>query len=168
MQLVLINISDHSTRVHANNPVEGERTRVLGCLLGQQSGRVVDISNSLEIKHETGEHGITIDEAYLAKKQEQCTLHVSVVAHLLHPPFHCMEANEACMLGLADKQTFSDLDIVGWYSTGSEVKASDMEIHRLVRTANLSFWCCQDDGQDFAKEPIRQSAKSEVWVLARS
>ena len=73
LQLVLINISDHSTRVHANNPVDGERTRVLGCLLGQQSGRVVDISNSLEIKYETGEHGTVIDEAYLAKKQEQCT-----------------------------------------------------------------------------------------------
>lgn len=82
LQLVLINISDHSTRVHANNPVDGERTRVLGCLLGQQSGRVVDISNSLEIKYVTGEHGIVIDEAYLAKKQEQCT-RPRVVRHVL-------------------------------------------------------------------------------------
>ena len=58
--------------MHANNPVQEERTRVLGCLLGQQSGRVVDISNSLEIKYENGEQGVVIDEAYLAKKQEQC------------------------------------------------------------------------------------------------
>lgn len=69
---MLINISDHSTRVHANNPVEGPRTRVMGCLLGQQSGRVVDISNSLEIKYEAGEQGLVPDEAYMAKKQEQC------------------------------------------------------------------------------------------------
>ena len=72
MQLVLINISDHSTRVHANGNTEQPRTRVLGCLLGQQTGRVVDIINSLEIRYEDGPDGITIDEGYLAKKQEQC------------------------------------------------------------------------------------------------
>ncbi len=71
---MLINISDHSTRVHANDPVEGERTRVLGCLLGQQTGRVVDISNSLELKYEAQAHGVVIDEAFMAKKQEQCAL----------------------------------------------------------------------------------------------
>ncbi len=71
-QLVLINISDHSTRVHANGNTEQPRTRVLGCLLGQQTGRVVDISNSLEIRYEDGPNGVTIDEVYLAKKQEQC------------------------------------------------------------------------------------------------
>lgn len=35
----------------------------------------------------------------------------------------------------ADKQTFPDLDVVGWYSTGSEIKDTDMDIHRLVRLA---------------------------------
>ena len=72
MQLVLINISDHSTRVAANANNEQPRTRVLGCFLGQQTGRVVDIVNSLEIRYEDGPDGITIDEGYLAKKQEQC------------------------------------------------------------------------------------------------
>ena len=72
VQLILINISDHSTRVHANNNVEHPRARVIGCLLGQQTGRVVDIINSLEIRYEDGPQGIAIDEGYLAKKQEQC------------------------------------------------------------------------------------------------
>ena len=46
---------------------------MLGCLLGQQAGRVVDISNSLELKFNMGEHALIIDEIYMAKKQEQCT-----------------------------------------------------------------------------------------------
>ena len=71
-QLVLINISDHSTRVHTNSSAGPARTRVLGCLLGQQTSRVVDIINSLEIRYEDGPEGIVIDEGYLAKKQEQC------------------------------------------------------------------------------------------------
>ncbi len=33
----------------------------------------MDIINSLEIRYEDGPDGITIDEGYLAKKQEQCT-----------------------------------------------------------------------------------------------
>lgn len=69
---MLINISDHSTRVHANGDVEQPRTRVLGCLLGQQTGRVVDIINSLEFRYTEGPEGLIIDEGYLAKKQEQC------------------------------------------------------------------------------------------------
>ncbi len=72
LQLVLINISDHATRIKANSPDAQSPPRVLGCLLGQQSGRVVDISNSLELKYSAGNEGIVIDEAYLIKKQEQC------------------------------------------------------------------------------------------------
>eukprot|EP00210_Caulerpa_lentillifera_P005668 g5420.t1 len=45
--LVLINLSDHYTRVHSN--ANAPNTVVFGCLLGLQSGRVVDISNSFEV-----------------------------------------------------------------------------------------------------------------------
>ncbi len=73
MQLVLINISDHTTRIRANKvDASSPSPRVLGCLLGQQTGRVVDISNSLELKYTVGDEGVVIDEAYLIKKQEQC------------------------------------------------------------------------------------------------
>ncbi len=127
MQLVLINISDHATRMRANKLGEGNNYRVLGCLLGQQSGRVVDISNSLEINYHIGELGINIDEAYLTRKQEQCR-HTR--------PIHCLPFCQIMVykfaLLLADKQTFPKLDTVGWYSTGSEVEEADMQIHKMV------------------------------------
>ncbi|KAK9904115.1 hypothetical protein WJX75_004893 [Coccomyxa subellipsoidea] len=106
--LVLINISDHATRVRANRIGVKNKFRVLGCLLGQQSGRVVDISNSLEINYRVGEQGIVIDEAYLTRKQEQY------------------------------KQTFPKLDTVGWYSTGSDMEEGDMQIHKMIMHFNES------------------------------
>lgn len=46
---------------------------MLGCLLGQQQGREVDISNSLEIVYRIPESGaIEFDDAFLTKKIEQC------------------------------------------------------------------------------------------------
>lgn len=87
MQLVLINISDHHTRTVANaggpppagadaggastSAGGGAATRVLGCLLGSQSGRTVDISNSFEMRL-VGGSDVDIDEAFLQTKMEQC------------------------------------------------------------------------------------------------
>ena len=71
MQLVLINVSDHFTRIRANSG-DQDKVRVLGCLLGQQEGRVVDISNSFEIKYQLTPEGYAFDDAFLVKKQEQC------------------------------------------------------------------------------------------------
>ena len=76
-QLVLINVSDHHTRTKANTPSSsggggGAVPRVMGCLLGQQSGRTVDISNSFEIKYDQGPEGLVINDAFLQKKMEQC------------------------------------------------------------------------------------------------
>ena len=74
VQLVLINISDHFMRTQANEQAEPSvEIKVLGILLGQQTGRVVDISNSFEIKAERDAQGsVAIDEAFLTRKQEQC------------------------------------------------------------------------------------------------
>ena len=72
LQLVLINVSDHFTRVKANS-ADGASPVVYGCLLGAQSGRTVDVSNSFEIKYTTSPEGhVVIDEPFLAKKTEQC------------------------------------------------------------------------------------------------
>lgn len=46
--------------------------RVLGCLLGSQAGRTVDIANSFEMRLTTGGGEADIDEAFLHKKMEQC------------------------------------------------------------------------------------------------
>ena len=87
--LVLINISDHHTRVRAQQAdgaavssaaAPPPRVRVVGCLLGVQSGRTVELFNSFEAKFgpEAGGDGgaITLDDAFLRQKQEQCARHV--------------------------------------------------------------------------------------------
>ncbi|KAK9840416.1 hypothetical protein WJX74_009540 [Apatococcus lobatus] len=107
--LVVINISDHLLRIKANGLDRAQGSeRVLGCLLGQQNGRVVDISNSFEIRYSMGSNGIEIDEAFLVKKQEQY------------------------------KQTFASLDIVGWYATGKMLTNAEMAIHRKMSEHNES------------------------------
>jgi hypothetical protein len=68
-QLVLINISDHFTRTRANAVDPGAAVRVLGCLLGSQLGRTIDISNSFEML--LGADG-AINKDFLDKKMEQC------------------------------------------------------------------------------------------------
>jgi len=82
MQLALINISDHFVRIRANGLAQGSG-RVCGCLLGQQNGREVSISNSFELKIIDGMEGPDIDEAFLTRKQDQCE---SLILPLSPPP----------------------------------------------------------------------------------
>ena len=142
MQLVVINISDHLLRIRANGLDRFQGSdRVLGCLLGQQHGRVVDISNSFEIKYSMGSHGIQIDDAFLVKKQEQCkiaspeSLPVCLDHSMLAP-----KQGHTC----ADKQTFASLDIVGWYATGKSVSNAEMAIHRKVRIGSSQLKLIHD------------------------
>ena len=73
MQLVLITISDHYTRTRANSNAEaGPATTVMGALLGQQTGRVVDISNCFEISFTDQPSGWHMNEAFFQRKQDQC------------------------------------------------------------------------------------------------
>jgi hypothetical protein len=76
MQLVLINISDHHTRTKVNAPADQQSTpaRVVGCLLGQQSGRSVSIRNSFEVGNSFPEDANQLDFGFLHKKLEQCEL----------------------------------------------------------------------------------------------
>lgn len=71
-QLVLINISDHFTRFKANGPEGAPPPTVMGCLLGVQDGRSVDVCNSFEMRFTQGEEGWEVDHPFLLKKQEQC------------------------------------------------------------------------------------------------
>jgi COP9 signalosome complex subunit 6 len=68
--LVIINTSDHWTRSkvqqHQENP------RVIGALLGIQTGRQIEIFNSFELVFNVVDGAIVIDQTYLHKKQEQC------------------------------------------------------------------------------------------------
>jgi JAB1/Mov34/MPN/PAD-1 ubiquitin protease len=69
----MISISDHYVRTKVNNlQIPGTGGRVLGILLGQQNGRLVDISNSFELVYTKEDQHILIDDIFLQKKIEQC------------------------------------------------------------------------------------------------
>lgn len=70
----MISISDQYVRTKVNNlQVPGSEGRVLGILLGQQNGRLVDISNSFELAYHKDNGSILIDDILLQKRIEQCT-----------------------------------------------------------------------------------------------
>ncbi|GIL60036.1 hypothetical protein Vafri_14657 [Volvox africanus] len=105
--LVLINVSDHHTRTKANTPGASPTglasPAVMGCLLGSQSGRTVDIRNSFEVRYNMAADGsVELDVAFLLKKQEQY------------------------------KQVFKTLDVVGWYATGSVATDMHMQCQRKI------------------------------------
>lgn len=103
--LVILNISDHWTRGRVQN--NSSNVRVIGALLGNQTGRDVEIFNSFELIYEYVDNKVTIDLTYLAAKQEQF------------------------------KKVFPLYDFLGWYSTGSDVTASDIEVHKQVNFFTL-------------------------------
>jgi len=96
--LVLINMSDHWIRTRVQNNVENPR--VIGALLGLQTGRNIEIMNSFELVYDVVDKRIIIEPKYLTSKQEQF------------------------------KKVFPTYDFLGWYSTGDSAQASDMDIQR--------------------------------------
>ncbi|CAA7062600.1 unnamed protein product [Microthlaspi erraticum] len=121
--LVIVNISDHYTRVKTQlNPPPSvcssgngsnngeamlqESPRVYGCVIGVQKGRTVEIFNSFELLYDPSSQ--TLDRPFLEKKQELY------------------------------KKVFPEFYILGWYSTGSDAEESDMHIHKALMDINES------------------------------
>ncbi|URE00438.1 COP9 signalosome complex subunit [Musa troglodytarum] len=114
--LVIVNISDHHTRVRAQIQhsasasaaplAEGVGGRVFGCVIGVQRGRTVEIFNSFELLYDPLTH--SLDRSFLEKKQELY------------------------------KKVFPNFYILGWYSTGSEAQESDLQIHKALMDINES------------------------------
>jgi len=67
--LVIINISDHTTRKRSLN--NNKPTRALGVLLGVQEGRNIEVCNSFELDYTIKEGKLCIDMEYLEIKKEQ-------------------------------------------------------------------------------------------------
>ncbi|KAI5075487.1 hypothetical protein GOP47_0009563 [Adiantum capillus-veneris] len=65
--LVIVNVSDHYTRIKAQ---ESSPFRVFGCLLGLQTGRTVEIFTSFETKL-SEDSPDSLDRDFLYKKQDQ-------------------------------------------------------------------------------------------------
>ncbi|KAJ8542776.1 hypothetical protein K7X08_005299 [Anisodus acutangulus] len=114
--LVLLNISDHYTRVKSqsqppyssNGAADSPSVppRVFGCVIGVQSGRTVEIFNSFELLYDPVTH--SLDRAFLEKKQELY------------------------------KKVFPNFYVLGWYSSGSDAHESDMHIHKALMDINES------------------------------
>jgi len=77
-------------------------------LFGVQSGRTVEIFNSFEIVYTVLDGSLVIDADYVKTKQEQFV------------------------------QVFKNYEILGWYSTGTECKPSDILIHSQFLPFNES------------------------------
>lgn len=120
--LVIINVSDHFTRAKVSGvsaagaqdaggsssrqgPPPGP-PRVIGALLGEQSGRRVEVFNSFELTYTLLDGVVVIDTVYLTNKLEQF------------------------------KQVFKTYDLLGWYSTGTEPALRDLLTHKSLLELN--------------------------------
>jgi len=104
--LVIMNISEHWTRVKAQS--SGEAKQVIGALIGKQKGRDLEIMNSFELVFTSVDDLLVIDKEYYNTKEEQF------------------------------KQVFSDLEFLGWYTTGGQPNESDLHVHKQICEINES------------------------------
>ena len=128
----MINVSDHHTRTRANAASGAAVPAVMGCLLGSQSGRIVDISNTFELDYTMQEGKVVINEAFLARKQEQCEwatagVGTSRLPVVWLPGIHSassqvpLSPQPLLPTATTDKQVFPKVDVLGWYATGAAV-----------------------------------------------
>jgi COP9 signalosome complex subunit 6 len=87
---------------------QGTSQQVLGALIGKQHGRSLEIMNSFELLFDRIEDDIVIDKDYYKTKEEQF------------------------------KQVFSDLDFLGWYTTGDSPGEADIKVHKQICEINES------------------------------
>merc|ERR1719323_1286864 len=86
----------------------GGPQKVYGALIGNQQGRDIEIMNSFELDHTTVDNRVIIDRDYYNIKEEQF------------------------------KQVFSEMDFLGWYSTGENPTENDIDVHKQICEINES------------------------------
>ncbi|PWN44774.1 Mov34-domain-containing protein [Ceraceosorus guamensis] len=103
--LVLLSVTDHASRA-----ATGGRKRVVGVLLGQDDGKVVNVANSFAVPFEedegAGSEGKStwfLDHDYITSMMEMC------------------------------KKVNAREKIIGWYHTGPRLRASDLDINDLMK-----------------------------------
>lgn len=82
---------------------------IYGALIGKQKGRSIEIMNSFEMICIKTEDQVSMVNDYFTQKAEQY------------------------------KQVFSDLDFLGWYTTGDAPTKSDVNFHRQISEINESL-----------------------------
>lgn len=105
--LVIVNIADHYTRVKMSMADASKKAahggRAIGALLGQQSGRRIEIFTSFELMYTAKGESADIDAAFLKKRRDSFL------------------------------SVFPDYDVIGWYVTGKGISAADVEeIHKKI------------------------------------
>eukprot|EP00794_Sanderia_malayensis_P010995 gene10995-12158_t len=106
--LVIMNISEHHTRIRAQEGSASQKSRVFGAILGKQEGRNIELFNSFELQFDVVEDDIIINMEYYKTKEEQF------------------------------RQVFKDLDFIGWYTTGSLPDENDIKVQRQMCQINES------------------------------
>ncbi|KAF7268401.1 COP9 signalosome subunit 6 [Rhynchophorus ferrugineus] len=87
---------------------DGQVPQVFGALIGKQKGRNIEVMNSFELVFSVIGEDIIIDRDYYNMKEEQF------------------------------KQVFSDMDFIGWYTTGDTPNNSDIKVHKQICEINES------------------------------
>ena len=88
----------------------GSPEKVFGAIIGKQKGRNIEIMNSFELDYTMVEDKVVINRDYYNMKEEQF------------------------------KQVFSDMDFLGWYSTGDHPSKVDAEVHKQVSVSTIGFF----------------------------
>jgi len=86
----------------------GVAQQVIGALIGNQKGRSLEIMNSFELVFTVIEGKCVIDREYYNTKEEQF------------------------------KQVFSEMDFLGWYTTGELPNENDIHVHKQICEINES------------------------------
>merc|ERR1712215_600005 len=89
---------------------EGRPVPVYGALIGKQNGRDIELMNSFELDYNMIEGCVVIDRDYYNTKEEQF------------------------------KQVFSDMDFLGWYSTGDHPSKIDADVHKQNSDIPLTMY----------------------------
>lgn len=68
--LVIMNVSEHWTRIRAQQEPESKIV-IIGAVIGKQKGRNIEIMNSFELKFDNIESKVIIDSDYYKTKEQQ-------------------------------------------------------------------------------------------------
>lgn len=85
---------------------EGSIQQVIGAVIGKQKGRNIEVMNSFELVFNVIAGDVVIDKDYYNTKEEHF------------------------------KQVFSDMDFLGWYTTGEMPDLGDVKIHKQICEIN--------------------------------
>lgn len=136
--LAIIGVSDHFTGIEAGGSVKPPGSKVLGLLWGRQQGLEVSIMDAVELAYDLSADGApVIDRDTVLQQKELYT------------------------------EVFSNYELLGWYSVGSEVVELDMRIHREMTKYNESpfFLLMQPTPDPEAKDLPMSLFESEMHMV---